>query len=292
VSNRSAEIEFAQAIDTEYVEQYVAYSRLAQRLRYAKDKVRKAAGQKHDYRKDTWDGTFAEALNGRPVDSDFAKYLWDPAHAEYLDLDAQVRAIVARMAVLGKIYGDHGWSRFFLVTNSNGHIHSSTSCSTCFPTTEFAWLPGLSGLTEADAVEDQGEILCSVCFPSAPVAWTNGTSKVDQAAKAERAAAKAEREAKKAAKALVPTDIKNGLTLFYVDHNFRTGEPRTYRRHVATIAQAKTFITDCAAYGVGGEEDERSQANLDLVLATYAERIGSTVEAEWSAARKRVAKRR
>lgn len=66
------------------------------------------------------------------------------------------------------------WSRFFLVTNNNGHIHRTRSCSTCFPSTLFAWLPTLSGLTEAEAVAEHGTIFCSVCFPSAPVEWTVG----------------------------------------------------------------------------------------------------------------------
>lgn len=65
-----------------------------------------------------------------------------------------------------------GWSRFFLVTSSPGHIHSSMSCSTCYPTTRYAWLPHLSGKTEEEAVESQGPALCSICFPSAPVEWT------------------------------------------------------------------------------------------------------------------------
>ena len=69
------------------------------------------------------------------------------------------------------------WSRFFLVTNQGGHIHSSMRCSTCRPTTLFNWLPTLSGLSEKDAVEAHGAILCSVCFPSAPVEWTKGHEK-------------------------------------------------------------------------------------------------------------------
>lgn len=70
-----------------------------------------------------------------------------------------------------------GWSRFFLVQASGGHIHRDMSCSTCFPTTQYAWLPELSGLTEAEAVEEYGEILCSICYPSAPVEWTRGENK-------------------------------------------------------------------------------------------------------------------
>jgi hypothetical protein len=67
-----------------------------------------------------------------------------------------------------------GWSRFFLVTSSRGHIHSSMGCSTCRPTTTYGWLPGLSGLTETDAVAEHGPALCSVCFPTAPVEMVGG----------------------------------------------------------------------------------------------------------------------
>lgn len=69
------------------------------------------------------------------------------------------------------------WSRFFLVTSSEGHIHSSRHCSSCNSNTEYDWLPQLSGKTEAEAVADQGPRLCSICFPTAPVAWTTGKPK-------------------------------------------------------------------------------------------------------------------
>ena len=78
---------------------------------------------------------------------------------------------------LEKIYDEHPWSRFYLVTNKNGHIHSSMQCHTCGPRTLFAWLPQLSGLTEKDAVDAHGTILCSHCFPTAPVEWTVGIQK-------------------------------------------------------------------------------------------------------------------
>ena len=94
--------------------------------------------------------------------------------------DAQLRIIAAKKeaAPLDAIYATHRWSRFFLVTSSaGGHIHSSTSCSTCRLHTTFGWLPSLSGLTEADAVAEHGAILCTVCYPSAPVEWTQGIEK-------------------------------------------------------------------------------------------------------------------
>ena len=69
-------------------------------------------------------------------------------------------------------YDSRPWSRYFLVTSSDGHIHSSESCSTCnkgVNATEFALVPYLSGSSVDVAVADLGSALCSVCFPEAPV---------------------------------------------------------------------------------------------------------------------------
>ena len=96
-----------------------------------------------------------------------------------------------------------GWSRFYLVIG--GHVHASMECSTCFDTTQFAWLPEQSGKTEAEIVDAAGDAACTVCFPSAPVADPGQPRKntletaEQRTAREERAAAKAARDAKKAA---------------------------------------------------------------------------------------------
>lgn len=95
---------------------------------------------------------------------------WHELKAEHAVKREQARPLEA-------VYNEKKWSRFFLVRNTGGHIHSSMNCSTCHPTTSFAWLPLLSGLTEKDAVEAHGPLLCSVCYPSAPVEWTVGLEK-------------------------------------------------------------------------------------------------------------------
>lgn len=95
--------------------------------------------------------------------------------AKYQELTTQALATRDEIDKLNEAYT--GWSRFFLVNNAGGHIHSSMHCSTCHPTTSFSWLPTLSGLTEKDAVDAHGAILCTVCFPSAPVEWTVGHEK-------------------------------------------------------------------------------------------------------------------
>jgi hypothetical protein len=64
------------------------------------------------------------------------------------------------------------WSRYWLVTSSDGHIHRGVDCSTCnkgLQPTGFALVPYLSGSTVESAVADLGPALCSRCFPGAPV---------------------------------------------------------------------------------------------------------------------------
>lgn len=79
------------------------------------------------------------------------------------DTQAAVEAVVEHE----KAYT--GWSRYFLVTSSTGHVHSSMNCSTCNPRTTFAPVVALSGQSDTEAVELLGETLCTVCFPEAPV---------------------------------------------------------------------------------------------------------------------------
>lgn len=104
-------------------------------------------------------------------------------------------------------YSRRPWTRAWLVNNTSGHVHNTMSCSTCFPTTEFVWLPEMSDQPEAEIVEEAGERACTVCYPSAPVdvlkrktrLFTPDEKKA-QAAREERAA---KREAKDAAKIVV-----------------------------------------------------------------------------------------
>lgn len=92
------------------------------------------------------------------------------------EADEEIAALEEQMAPLVAEFESRPWSRFFLASQKGGHIHSSTWCSTCNHRgrpTDFAWLPKLSGQTEAEAVAAHGAKLCTVCFPEAPVEWTN-----------------------------------------------------------------------------------------------------------------------
>lgn len=253
--------EYAVEVDTRLADAHKARATADRNLGYAADALRRAVGQRYDYRTRTWNGTLADAVTAAD----------DTRRANALD-DFEIArvvygATVAEVERLNRLYT--GWSRFFLVTNTNGHIHSSMECTTCYPTTEFAWLPTLSGLTEADAVAAQGEILCSVCFPSAPVAWTTGVAKATQVARDERDAKKAAAAAKKAEKAL-------GTVL-------RVGR---YKDRIETIATAKRWLTDAA------EWNNEFPADVELVAETLAARVGTTAAAELAAAAQRAARRR
>jgi hypothetical protein len=91
-----------------------------------------------------------------------------------------------------------GWSRYYHVTNNNGHIHTSQSCTSCFPDTRYVWRTDLSGLTPEQVVEREAYNACSVCMPIAPAeqraARTAYTKAERERKAAEKAAAKAEKE--------------------------------------------------------------------------------------------------
>lgn len=92
------------------------------------------------------------------------------------------------------------WTRAFLVVNNNGHVHKSMSCSTCYDSTYFNWLPMYSGQDEDQIVADAGERACTVCYPSAPVDVLKRATKIFSEDEKAAQAARAEREAKRAAR--------------------------------------------------------------------------------------------
>lgn len=91
--------------------------------------------------------------------------------AKYNELCAELNEVNSQIQNINDEHSARKWSRFFLVTSSNGHIHSSMHCHTCNKGrsfTSFALLPSLSGANLETAVAKMGAGLCSVCFPDAP----------------------------------------------------------------------------------------------------------------------------
>ena len=119
---------------------------------------------------------------------------------------------------LNAIYDQDPWTRAFLVLASNGHVHSSMDCNTCFPTTRYNWLVQYSNDEEKTIVEDAGQDACTICYPSAPAEVLNRPSRIVTADKVAKAEAKAYRDAKKAekiAKEKANAPTKSGEFLYF-----------------------------------------------------------------------------
>lgn len=185
------------------------------------------------------------------------------------------------------------WSRFWLVANTNGHIHKTTNpldCSSLFPTTEFFFMPHLSGMTDLEVVELAGTSACTLCFPDAPVDLLNRPSQLEapekKAAREAREQAKAEREAKKIAKAIANPDgsrIYSKAHTTYVDT-----EAECQRLYV-------DFESEKLAYADGKREihnpvywQQRVDDN-EMFLAALANKRGTTVEEQRSTLAKKAA---
>lgn len=128
-----------------------------------------------------------------------------------------------------------GWQRYFLVTNTNGHVHTSTSCQTCRPNTNFAVLTEQSGMKTDDLVEMAGEDACTVCFPGAPVATLSRPSRLETPeAKAKREAKEAAQAAKAAKSAAASITMPDGAPVLDEDGRpFKTERAATNARTAA-----------------------------------------------------------
>lgn len=116
--------------------------------------------------------------------------------AEIAELDEEMNRLVSEMTPYNEEFTNAGgWNRAFLVTGSaNGHVHSSMSCSTCRPTTQYAWMTDYSGSSEEEIVDAAGERACTVCYPSAPVETLSQPSRMVDPEEEER---RQEREARR-----------------------------------------------------------------------------------------------
>lgn len=131
------------------------------------------AEQQTKFIKDLRDG-LAKKAAGKSAYQHWSESSLEPLVAKRAALWDQSREILEESLPYEAEYTRRGgWSRFYLVQNNGGHIHSSQRCNTCYITTQFGWLPSVSGQTEAEAVAEFGAILCTVCFPSAPSEYTD-----------------------------------------------------------------------------------------------------------------------
>ena len=204
-------------------------------------------------------------------------------------IKSEISAVNVEIAKLNKIYNQDPWTRAFLVLASNGHVHSSMDCNTCFPTTRYNWLVQYSNDDENTIVEDAGQDACTICYPSAPAEVLNRASRIVTADKIAKAQAKAERDAKREAKlakekANAPT--ASGKFLLYKEGKW-TREIKTERTAVIEWANLqrkieKEIVTHYyngeahSAESIQEQKDEKAFAQeiADLIARNLAEKHG------------------
>lgn len=93
-------------------------------------------------------------------------------------------------------YSHRRWNRVYLVTSSDGHIHSGPYCTTFQARTTCTLLPQVSGWPQEQIINAAGEKACTKCFPDAPVAHLLPCTLFDPQSEQERAAKVAEKAAK------------------------------------------------------------------------------------------------
>jgi hypothetical protein len=167
------------------------------------------------------------------------------------------------------------WTRAWKVTNSNGHIHRSMHCSTCYPTTSFGWLPQVSGLDEAEIVDLAGEGACTICYPSAPAVGPNRLyTPTEQAEREARAAEKAAKAAAKAAKSLSldGSVVEVRWTYTWLDKDRRGW------KDIKTYRAAELFVVEALSRPGVVDSDVPPVEVLDEVLDMMAAKKGLPVE--------------
>lgn len=217
--------------DTALAATYEKLAKLRQRQGFAYDSLHRALGDSQD-RRGNWGMSNLDAY--RTADrmgrlAAMATSQIKQALDRLVEIERDIDFANERINELDVIWALNGcWNRYYLVTNSNGHVHRETSCRTCFRDTEYAWLIDLADCDEAAMIEEFGEKACTVCFPDAPAnPHFNGPGRRDREALAARQAEKDARNDAKAAKRLAEHEV------------FRTSYNRD---RVETVAACKDII--------------------------------------------------
>lgn len=145
------------------------------------------------------------------------------------------------------------WTRYYLATSHNGHVHSSMWCSTCNrngKSTDFYWLTSESGATAEDVVAKARAQACTTCFPWAPVTTRRGEYRTPDQEEKERRAA--ERAARKAAADAKKITTPNGGELFEAEMwRGKISDGGQIKTGVAAQRRLVQAVTDMAFYGPG-----------------------------------------
>lgn len=205
----------------------------------------------------------------------------DAARALYEEMGAAFTECDAEFVRRG------GWTRYWIVANDGGHVHTTTACRTCYATTRFGWPTQLSGADGAGVVEAAGPLTCLVCFPDErediladrPVRFDAFETTEQRDERLRREAELAKRNAAKIAKGVTP----DGKPLVVEmptrpRHYGRTLEIKTERAAELRAVDLACSIKQAARFRVTEEEQVDLGRALGTILAALAWKRGERLE--------------
>lgn len=193
-----------------------------------------------------------------------------------------------------------GWTRYYRVANTGGHVHNTTACRNTYDTTEWTWPTQLSGATDAEVVEAAGRFTCLTCFPNVreeiladrPIVAERFEVAEQTAERVEREKVATDRKAARIAKGITP----DGKPLAVRIPTYRAGhtisvELKTLRAaelryvEIATAARRESnTLTDRESYGTAAHAillaivAKRAATAGVEVTQSFADQVEATFE--------------
>jgi hypothetical protein len=175
-----------------------------------------------------------------------------------------------------------GWTRYYRVNASNGHVHTSTACRNTYATTLWQWPTNLSGADGDQVVEFAGSLTCLTCFPGQrediladrPVRFDMFETPEQRDERQRREQAAADLLAAKVAKGVTPDG--KPLAIKVTDRGFtNTIEIKTER-----AAELRIVEFSVAAQATRRSDEERAHMAevRDEIIAALAWKRGMTAE--------------
>ncbi|MEX5258010.1 hypothetical protein [Kocuria arenosa] len=235
----------------------------------------------------TWTLSPEEVLEKAQAKVEAKDFRWQDSEAalgRYDGYVAEIEEVQGRIAPMKAVYEQNPWNRAFLATSVNGHVHTSTNCSTCNKMgkpTEFEWRPEYSGAGNQEIIDDAGYRACTTCVPGAPVEATAAShpTKMFTAEERDKEAERIAREAKRAA--AKQAKLEKGIALkepheLRVSMKIRPGwDARGRTTDTETLKTERTAVQWLAEHSVrSGNHRDYSQAITDIEETLVSKRMG------------------
>lgn len=212
-------------------------------------------------------------------------------HREIAGLNEEYELLFDHREDLEAEYRKRMWLRAYLVTSSDGHIHSGPYCTTFQARTTCTLLPQASGLSHEQIIDAAGEKACSTCFPGAPV---KPTTLHDPLTAQERDAKAIEKAAKARVAASKAITTPEGAPLFTATLKANGGfrDEDLIKTEIAAQRRATSTLKDLGWYGLGSDDDaahiETFKRLIHALAAKQNHAVGVLIEEYYDRATKAI----